>query len=77
MLRGYQLDPAQEIHALRMLRIAPRGFATPEAEGGFQFDADVNDSFRWMVDLIDHGLRSLRASEGLPMSISTPSGPLG
>jgi hypothetical protein len=62
VLRGYQLDPAQEIHALRMLRSTLHGFATLEVEGGFRFDTDVNDSFAWMVDLIDHGLQSAQCN---------------
>ena len=36
MLRGYRLDPDQEIRALRMLRSMLHGFATLEAAGGFQ-----------------------------------------
>ena len=74
MLRGYQLDPAQEIHALRMLRSMLHGFATLEVEGGFRFDTDVNDSFAWMVDLIDHGLQSAQGSSGLPTSMTVASG---
>ena len=62
MLRGYQLDPGQEIHALRMLRSMLHGFATLEATGGFQIDADVDDSFTWMVNFIDHGLRASTAA---------------
>jgi len=62
MLRGYRLDPAQEIHALRMLRSMLQGFATVEAAGGFQLDASVDDSFAWMIDFIDHGLQSSTAS---------------
>lgn len=62
VLRGYELDPGQEIHALRMLRSALHGFATLEVEGGFRFDTDVDDSFTWMIDLIDHGLRSAQVS---------------
>ncbi|MFG1869583.1 TetR/AcrR family transcriptional regulator [Micromonospora arborensis] len=58
VLRGYQLDPGQEIHALRMLRSMMHGFATLEAAGGFQIDADVDESFTWMIDLIDQGLRA-------------------
>jgi AcrR family transcriptional regulator len=58
MLRGYKIDPAQEIHAMRMLRSALHGFATLEATAGFQISADVDDSFMWMVDFIDHSLRS-------------------
>jgi AcrR family transcriptional regulator len=82
VLRGYQLDPAQEIHALRTLRSMLHGFATLEVDGGFRFDTDVNDSFDWMVDLIDHGLRSIpgtggptKTVTGLTQSSSSPSHP--
>ncbi|WP_410670115.1 WHG domain-containing protein [Amycolatopsis sp. cmx-4-68] len=60
MLHGYRLEPDQEIHALRMLRSTLHGFATLEAGGGFQIDADVDDSFTWMLDFIDHGLTAHR-----------------
>lgn len=59
VLRGYVLDPGQEIHALRLLRSWLHGFATLEVEGGFRFDTDIDESFLWSVDLIDRGLRSL------------------
>lgn len=65
VLRGYQLDPSQEIHALRMLRSMLQGFATLEVTGGFQIDTDVDNSFTWMVNLIDHGLQSARGSRDL------------
>lgn len=58
MLHGYRIDPGQEIHALRMLRSALHGFATLEAAGGFQIGTDVDDSFTWIIDFIDHRLRS-------------------
>ncbi|BCJ53549.1 TetR family transcriptional regulator [Actinoplanes sp. NBRC 14428] len=61
MVRGYRLNPAQEIHALRMMRSALLGFATVEAAGGFQFDAAVDDSFTWMINFIDEGLRTIAA----------------
>jgi AcrR family transcriptional regulator len=61
VLRGYRLDPSQEIHALRTLRSMLHGFATLEAGGGFRFDTDVDDSFAWMIELIDQGLRSTPA----------------
>ena len=60
MLHGYRLDPDQVIHALRMLRSILHGFATLEAEGSFQIDADVDDSFTWMLTFIDHGLKAHR-----------------
>jgi AcrR family transcriptional regulator len=62
MLRGYQLDPGQQIHAMRMLRSALHGFATLETEGGFQIDAAVEESFAWTINFIDHGLRATTAT---------------
>ena len=57
-LRGYDLDPDEQIHALRMLRSMLHGFATLEESGGFMIEASVDDSFAWMVRLISQGLRS-------------------
>ncbi|MEV4823041.1 TetR/AcrR family transcriptional regulator [Micromonospora sp. NPDC049274] len=67
MLHGYHLDSSQEIHALRMLRSVLHGFSTLEAAGGFKFDASVDDSFTWIVDFLDRGLRDITTS-------STPAG---
>ena len=64
MLRGYRLDPDQEIHALRMLRSILHGFATLEAAGGFQIDTDVDDSFTWMIGFIDQGLQATTPTLG-------------
>ncbi|HEY4020702.1 MAG TPA: WHG domain-containing protein [Pseudonocardiaceae bacterium] len=61
MLRGYRIDPDQEIHAMRMLRSSLHGFAELEVTGGFQMGADVDESFTWMIDFIDHSLRSTPA----------------
>ena len=57
VLRGYHLAPDEEIHALRMLRSSLHGFATLEVEGSFQIDADVDQSFAWIVDFLDLGLQ--------------------
>ena len=59
MVRGYGIDPGQEIHVLRMVRTVLHGFATLEVASGFQIDVGVEDSFTWMIDFIDHGLQSL------------------
>jgi hypothetical protein len=59
MLRGYQLDSSQEIHAMRMLRSVVHGFATLEVAGGFQIDTNIDDSFTWIIDFIDHGLQAI------------------
>lgn len=66
VLRGYRLDPSQEIHALRMLRSMMHGFAALEAAGGFQIDTDVDESFTWMTNLIDHGLQADRSQHSPP-----------
>ncbi|MEV7759446.1 MULTISPECIES: TetR/AcrR family transcriptional regulator [Curtobacterium] len=57
-LRDYPLDPADEVHALRVLRSVLHGFATIEASGGFQMDTDVDASAAWMVDFLDRGFRA-------------------
>ncbi|WP_380166451.1 TetR/AcrR family transcriptional regulator [Jannaschia sp. R86511] len=66
VLRGYRLDPGQEVHALRLLRSAVHGFATIEAAGGFRLETDVDESFRWLVDRVDAGLRAAGAPESSP-----------
>jgi len=72
MLRGYHLDSAQEVHALRMLRSALHGFSTLEAAGGFQAHASVDDSFTWMINFLDHGLHA--ATRAPTVSATSPSG---
>jgi len=68
VLRGYQLDPDRQIHALRMLRSTLQGFATLEAAGGFQYDTDIDTSFTWMITLLDHGLRAPPPVDDTPAS---------
>ncbi|MEU4740455.1 TetR/AcrR family transcriptional regulator [Actinosynnema sp. NPDC023658] len=58
MLHGYRIDPSEKIHALRMVRTILHGFTTLEAAGGFRIDVDVDDTFTWMIDFVDRGLRS-------------------
>ncbi len=70
VLLGYRLDPAVEIHAVRMLRSILHGFATLEISDGFQMDTSVNASFAWMVDFIDQGLRTTAADPGHGREVS-------
>lgn len=56
-LRGYGIAPDQEVHAMRMVRSMLHGFATFEATGGFMIDTPVDESFDWMIALVDQGLR--------------------
>lgn len=58
VLRGYRLDPGEEIHALRMVRSLLHGFVTLEVAGGFRIDTDIDASFAWIVGFIDRGLQS-------------------
>jgi AcrR family transcriptional regulator len=58
VLRGYRLDPEQQIHAIRMLRSMLHGFATLETSNGFQMSTDIDESFAWLVTFIDRGLRA-------------------
>ena len=57
VLAAYDVDPADRVHALRLLRSLLHGFAVLEAAGGFQMDVDVDDSFEWLVEFLDRGLR--------------------
>ncbi|WP_380172875.1 TetR/AcrR family transcriptional regulator [Kineococcus sp. DHX-1] len=57
VLRSYGVSAADEVHALRMLRSALHGFATLESGGGFQLGTDVDESFAWLVEFVDRGLR--------------------
>ena len=63
VLRGYDVAPEQMTHALRALRSIFHGFATMEAAGGFQWSTGTDESFDWLIDLVDRGLRS---SAGVP-----------
>lgn len=56
VLAGYRIDPADTVHALRMLRSLFHGFATLEAAGGFQLETDVGDSFEWLIAFVHRGL---------------------
>jgi AcrR family transcriptional regulator len=58
VLAGYDIDPADTVHAMRLLRSLFHGFATIEAAGGFEMDTDVDKSFEWLIDFIDRGLKN-------------------
>ncbi len=58
VLRGYEVDPADMDHALRMLRSLCHGFATLQAANGFQWSADIDESFEWLIAFADRGLRA-------------------
>ncbi|MFI6510700.1 TetR/AcrR family transcriptional regulator [Streptosporangium sp. NPDC050855] len=65
VLRGYEIGESEMDHALRMLRSLFHGFATLQVAGGFQWSADVDESFEWLIAFTDRGLRSLRTPSAI------------
>lgn len=59
VLRGYEIGESDVDHALRTLRSLCHGFATLQAANGFQWSADVDESFEWLIAFADQGLRAL------------------
>ncbi|MEU8378826.1 WHG domain-containing protein [Streptosporangium sp. NPDC048865] len=59
VLRGYEIGEPDVTHALRMLRSLCHGFATLQSANGFQWSADVDESFEWLVAFADRGLRAI------------------
>jgi AcrR family transcriptional regulator len=57
VLRGYEIKPADMDHALRTLRSLLHGFATLQVANGFQWNADTEESFTWLIAFADRGLR--------------------
>jgi AcrR family transcriptional regulator len=60
VLRGYGIAEVEMTHAIRTIRSTLHGFAILEISRGFQWDADPDESFQWMIGFIDRGLRSGR-----------------
>jgi AcrR family transcriptional regulator len=73
MLLGHQIEPDEQIHAVRMLRSFLHGFATLEAGGGFRFDTDPDETFNWIINFIDHGLRPAQKSTGAAVTMPASS----
>ncbi len=59
MLRGYGIGDTEVDHAIRTLRCTIHGFAALQAADGFQWDADPDETFDWMVRFLDRGLRAM------------------
>ncbi|MER6707600.1 TetR/AcrR family transcriptional regulator [Streptomyces fumanus] len=61
VLRGYAVAESDVDHALRTLRSLCHGFATLQSAGGFRWSADIDESFEWLIDFADRGLRAMSA----------------
>jgi AcrR family transcriptional regulator len=59
VLLGYGLRPDEVDHAIRTLRCTIHGFALLQRANGFHWSNDPDDSFTWMVQFFDAGLRKV------------------
>ena len=64
VVRGYGVPPAQEVHAIRLVRAGLHGFSDIEGRGGFQLPAPPEESFALLVDVLDAALGRLGALSG-------------
>jgi AcrR family transcriptional regulator len=58
VLRGYDLEGDDAIHATRIIRSALHGFVTLEAGGAFGIPLGVDDSYARLLEVLDRGLRA-------------------
>jgi AcrR family transcriptional regulator len=56
VLRAWDLDETDEIHAIRVMRSALHGFVDLERLGGFQLDVDPDDTFTRVITNFAAGL---------------------
>ncbi|ANY10181.1 TetR family transcriptional regulator [Pseudonocardia sp. HH130630-07] len=59
LLSGYAVPEDQMVHAMRTVRSLFHGFASIQAAHGFQLDVDVDESFEWLIEITDRGLRAM------------------
>lgn len=59
MLRGYGIGDTEMDHAIRTLRCTIHGYAALQADDGFQWNADPDQTFDWMIRFLDRGLRTM------------------
>ena len=57
VLSGYGIPADKMDHALRAMRSMFHGFATLQAANGFQWSGDPDETFHWMIEFVDRGLR--------------------
>lgn len=60
-LKGYHLDGANLIHAIRMLRSACHGLSSLQAAGGFGLPESVDVTYAHLIDALDAAFRALPA----------------
>jgi hypothetical protein len=63
ILRGWDLEGEQAIHAVRAIRSAVHGFVTLESADGFGMPVDVDESFDRLLRTLAAGLGQQRGGE--------------
>lgn len=58
ILRGYDLAESQHVHAVRLLHSTFHGYVTLERSGGFDHSGQIEESWRRVLDVLDHTLRT-------------------
>lgn len=79
VLQSYDIAPQDTVHALRALRSVFHGFGTLQSAHGFQWTADIDGSFQWLIALIDTGLRHSRPGrpdDAGPAHATSPDSPV-
>lgn len=64
ILEAYPVKADDMVHALRAFRSLLHGFVVLEATSGFRWSTDVDDSFEWLITVVDRGFRTGDMSEG-------------
>jgi AcrR family transcriptional regulator len=57
-LSGYGIGDAEMVHAIRTIRCTIHGFAMLQVSDGFHWSGEPGDTFDWMIQFIDRGLRA-------------------
>jgi AcrR family transcriptional regulator len=65
-LKGYRLDGANLVHAIRMWRAVCHGLVSLETAGGFGLPESVDLTFDHLIDALDSAFRTLRADGRQP-----------
>jgi AcrR family transcriptional regulator len=58
VMRGYNLEGDDAIHAVRLLRSALHGFVSLESAGGFALPLGLEESYQRLIEMVDRGLRA-------------------
>ncbi|HEY6892201.1 MAG TPA: TetR-like C-terminal domain-containing protein, partial [Solirubrobacter sp.] len=58
VLRGYDFDDEEAVHATRVVRSALHGFVSLETGDGFGMPFDLDASFQTLIAVLDEGLRA-------------------